>query len=135
MMSKILMFDENSETLVEKCSAFMSFWTKLSVFDKNFDFWRNFRFLTKLSIFDENFDFWQNFRFLNSDYLKKIRFRWIVRFWTKIPFFLTKISIFRKIQSRGIFLKIEIFVKKNGILVQNRTIHQKPNFHIIFRKF
>ena len=50
--------------IVIQISDEISYLTKISIFDQNFDFWPKFRFLTKISIFVQNFDIWLKNRFL-----------------------------------------------------------------------
>ena len=80
------------------------------IFDQNFHFWENFRFLTKISIFEKNFDFWPELRFLRKNSISDQnfyfwpKFRFLTKnfdFWPKFPFwskfrFFTKISIFHQ---------------------------------------
>ena len=67
------------------------FSTKLSIFDKNFDFRSKFRFWEKNSTFDYNFDFGQQFQcsteIISFDFRARFRFLTKFRFSTKISIF------------------------------------------------
>jgi len=86
------------------------------IFERNFDFWTNFRILTKNSIFEQIFEFWQKIRFLNkfSNFNKKFDFWQKFRFLTKVRI-LTKVSIFDKSfefwQKFRFLTKVSIFDK------------------------
>ena len=88
------------------CNLFLtnfSILTKISIFDRNFDFWQNldsstkFRFLDKILIFGHNLDYWTKFLFLTnvSIFPKKILFLHISNFVQNfLSNILTKISMF-----------------------------------------
>ena len=83
IFTKIAIFDLNFdfERNFDYWPKFRSL-TKISIFDQNFDFLTKISLLTKISIFDQNFDFWPKFRFFDQNFAFDQNFD----FWPKFRF-------------------------------------------------
>jgi len=55
-LSKIFIFEQNFDF-----GAQLRFLSKITIFEKNYDFCAKFRFLSKISISEQNLDFFQKF--------------------------------------------------------------------------
>jgi len=122
-LTKISIF----EKIFDFWQKFRSLW-KFSIFDKNFDRCENFRFLTKISIFEKIFDFWQKFRSLTKVSIFDKNFD----LWENVTIVEKKMVLFRYVlrnffQRLKIFSKIEIFLDEIEIFVKYRSFCQKYN--------